>query len=116
MARAAAGELPVIVRLPPERAVELALAIRAAVDGGVEAFSLAAPRGAVPVAGGVRSGRLYGPAVFPLALAAVQALVKLGLPVIGAGGIYSTADGQAMLDAGAVAVQVDAVLWRSFDV
>jgi dihydroorotate dehydrogenase (NAD+) catalytic subunit len=108
--QAAAGELPVIVRLPPENCERLALA---AVEAGASAISLGAPRGLLPGEGGrMFAGRLYGPAVFPLALRAVQQLAGLGLPVIGAGGVYSERDAAAMLEAGALAVQLDAWLWR----
>ena len=57
------------------------------------------------------SGRLYGPAILPLALNAVRSLKKLGLPVIAGGGVFRKKDGEAMLSAGALAVQLDAVLW-----
>jgi NAD(P)H-dependent flavin oxidoreductase YrpB (nitropropane dioxygenase family) len=55
---------------------------------------------------------MYGPGVFPLALRAVENLAGCGLPVIGAGGVYQQRELDAMLAAGASAVQVDAVLWR----
>jgi dihydroorotate dehydrogenase len=58
-------------------------------------------------------GRLYGPAVFPLALAALLAVRRAGLPVIAGGGIYRPEQVEALLAAGASAVQVDAVLWRA---
>ena len=109
-ARAAAGELPVLLRIPLDRAAGLA--------GGLAqlrlaAVSLAPPRGALPTPdGGDIQGRLYGPALYPQALAAVQALAGAAVPVIGAGGVYTHAQAQAMLKAGAVAVQLDAVLWR----
>ncbi len=110
MIGAAVGELPVIVRLPLDRAMELAGVPPLA---NVAAVSLGAPRGALPDGkGGLVSGRLYGPAVFPLALAAVRALAHRGIPVIGAGGVYSQEQAEAMLAAGATGVQLDAVLWR----
>ena len=114
LAQAAAGELPVILRLPLERAFELAGSAAQAVQRGeVAAISLGPPRGMVPTPqGGLVSGRLYGPAIFPLALAAVKGLTELGLPVIAAGGIYTEVQAQAMLGAGALAVQLDAALWR----
>ena len=34
-------------------------------------------------------GRLYGPAILPMALRAVHELAQLGIPTIGAGGIYT---------------------------
>jgi dihydroorotate dehydrogenase (NAD+) catalytic subunit len=104
-ARAALGELPAILRLPLEQAEELAPVV---IEGGASAVSLGAPRGKLE---GI-SGRMYGPAVFPLALRAVEKLAGLGIPVIGAGGVYQARDVNAMLDAGARAVQVDTVLWR----
>jgi dihydroorotate dehydrogenase (NAD+) catalytic subunit len=111
---AAAGELPVIARLPLERAIELGQALVARPGLPVAAISLGAPRGSLPAAGGeVVSGRLYGPAVFPLALQAVRGLARAGLPVIAAGGVYHPGQVEAMLAAGALAVQLDAALWRA---
>lgn len=109
---ASQGELPLVARLPLERAIELAESVIAA---GAAAVSLGAPRGAMSITGGeVIQGRLYGPAVFPLALAVVRALSGRGLTVIGAGGIYKQADIDAMLSAGAIAAQLDASLWCGF--
>jgi dihydroorotate dehydrogenase (NAD+) catalytic subunit len=109
-ARAAAGELPVVMRLPLEHAAGLADRFA---QTHLAAVSLAPPRGALPRPdGGVLQGRLYGRALFPQALAAVQALARRGVPVIGSGGIYTPAQAEAMLQAGAIAVQLDAVLWR----
>ncbi len=108
--QAAAGELPVIVRLPFERAVELA---PAAVQSGAMAVSLAPPRGSLLAAGGALvQGRLYGPAVFPMAFRLVQELVRLGIPTIGSGGVYTQEQRQAMLHAGALAVQLDTNIWK----
>jgi dihydroorotate dehydrogenase (NAD+) catalytic subunit len=110
MVRAAAGELPVLARLPLERILELA---EAAINAGAAAVSLGPPRGALSGSDGkLLRGRSYGPALFPLALATVQALSKMGLPVIGACGVYQPEDIEAMLAAGAMAVQLDAALWR----
>jgi dihydroorotate dehydrogenase (NAD+) catalytic subunit len=108
-ARAAWSELPVLVRLPFERHPELARAAAAADIAGV---SLAPPRGAALDPGGsLVHGRLYGPAIFPQALEAVHRLAQAGLPVIGAGGVSSQEQVEAMLKAGALAVQADSVLW-----
>jgi dihydroorotate dehydrogenase (NAD+) catalytic subunit len=114
LAQAAAGELPVIVRLPVERAAELASALSLqARETSIAAISLAPPRGVLPAPGGALvSGRLYGPAIFPLALAALHAVLPTGLPVIGGGGVYTIDQAETMLAAGAVAVELDAVLWR----
>jgi len=110
LAQAAAGELPVIVRLPMERALELAEALA---GSGVAALSLGPARGTLPdPQGSPRRGRLYGQALFPQALHTVSLLAQGLLPVIGAGGVYGQAEVEAMLEAGAIAVQLDAVLWR----
>jgi len=107
---AASGELPLVVCLPPEDVESLAPALRAA---GVFAVSLAAPRGTlIGPQGKPVGGRLYGPAVLPFALAAVQAARRAGFQVIGSGGIYHREQVDAMLQAGAWAVQLDGVLWR----
>ncbi len=117
--RAAAGELPLVVRLPLAGAAELVAAV---FQAGADAASFAPPRGALPIPPNQKSsgsnrgdtlhGRLYGPAVFPFALAAVQRAAGSGLPIIAAGGIYNDAQVEAMLLAGALAVQLDSVLWR----
>ena len=109
LAAAAVGELPVIVRLPFGLAVNLAAFLS---DLPISAFSLGPPRGSLLGPEGLLHGRLYGPAIFPLALATVEKLVRFGVPIIGAGGVYSQRDIEAMLAAGATGVQLDAVLWR----
>ena len=107
---AAVGELPLMVRLPLTSAVALAPVVS---EAGASAISLAPPRGALTSeTGNLQYGRLYGPAVFPLALQTVGALAQLPLDVVGAGGIYQPRQVQAMLAAGAIAVQLDTVLWR----
>jgi dihydroorotate dehydrogenase (NAD+) catalytic subunit len=109
-AEAACGELPVIVCLPFDRALELA---RAVAQADIAAVSLAPARGAAPgLARSLVHGRLYGPALFPQALEAVHAISQAGIPVIGAGGVYRQEQVDAMRSAGALAVQVDAILWR----
>lgn len=107
---AISGELPWIARLPLEQALELGPLL---VNAGAAAISLGPPRGTLPLSSGkLAEGRLYGPAIFPFALHIVRRLRRLSLPVIGAGGIYSQEQTKAMLEAGAIAVQLDAVLWR----
>lgn len=56
-------------------------------------------------------GRLYGPAIFPLAFGCVQEIIAAGVPVIAAGGMYEQVQVEALLEAGAIGVQLDAVLW-----
>ncbi len=131
------GELPLIFSLPHEQVLSLGPRL---IQEGAAAISIAAPRGALtpnpspnpstaltvraarndgtPVrdgrAGGRReiiTGRLYGPSLFPLSLEIVYSAAKLGLPIIGAGGVWRDEDAQSMLSAGVMAVQMDASLW-----
>jgi dihydroorotate dehydrogenase (NAD+) catalytic subunit len=114
---AAAGRvcsLPLIVKLPLWRASELA--VRVLDLGSVDALTVAAPpRGTVRFEGRAITGRLYGPATFPLALWMLHQVVERtdnALPLIGCGGVHTAEDALAMLDAGAVAVQVDSYAWK----
>jgi dihydroorotate dehydrogenase (NAD+) catalytic subunit len=110
LTRAGSGELALLVRLPMERSLELA---GIAIQAGASAVSLAPPRGVFPHGQGqLVQGRLYGPAVLPAALRVVQELSQLGIPTIGAGGVYTPEHIQAMHAAGALAVQLDSILWR----
>jgi dihydroorotate dehydrogenase (NAD+) catalytic subunit len=110
---AAWSELPVIARLPLEGAAQLAWSV---LQAGAVAISLSAPRGALPASSaGLLCGRLHGPGVYPLALRAVHSLAVQDIPVIGCGGIYSPEQAREMLLAGALAVQLDAVLWSGRD-
>ena len=109
LTQAACGEYPVIVRLPMERAIELATE---AINSGAAAISIAPPRGIYPAGSGEPlQGRMYGPATFPIALKIVHQLAKMNIPVIGAGGVYSREQAAAMLAEGALAVQLDSVFW-----
>jgi dihydroorotate dehydrogenase (NAD+) catalytic subunit len=111
LVQAAQGEIPLLVRLPLDQALELGYPIACAVPGVT--FSLGAPRGALPRPdGGITHGRLYGPALFPQALHVLRMLVKQGLPVIAGCGVYSADQVEQLLAAGALGVQIDAVLWR----
>lgn len=111
LTQAAQGELPIIVQLPMLRAGELAAAAFAA---GASAISLGPPRGTLPGdLGKLVSGRLYGPALFPLALETARGLGKLKIPFITAGGVETREQGEAMLAAGAQAVQMDVGLWKN---
>jgi dihydroorotate dehydrogenase (NAD+) catalytic subunit len=104
------GELPLIVNLPFEQVLTLGPRV---IQLGAAAVSLAAPRGALPKGDAMITGRLFGPSLFPQSLELVRSAVKLGLPVIGGGGVYSQENASAMLEAGASAVQVDTVLWKN---
>jgi len=105
-----AGELPLIVNLPWEQVLRLGPQVLAV---GAEAVSLAAPRGMVPLTSQVGvAGRLFGPALFAQSLLLVREAARSGIPIIGGCGVYSKENASAMLSAGALAVQVDTVLWR----
>ena len=105
------GELPLIFSLPMEQVLSLGPRL---IQQGAQAISISAPRGALPLTphpSPLVTGRLYGPSLFPRALETVYSAAKLGLPIIGAGGVWTRENAEAMLSAGALAVQVDAALW-----
>jgi dihydroorotate dehydrogenase (NAD+) catalytic subunit len=105
---------PVIVRLPVSDAYEIADAVA---DAGASTLVVCAPPRATvrdPRSGKLVSGRIYGPVVQPMILNMVGQLARrVDIPIIGAGGIHSPQDARDYLEAGAVAVQVDSVIWRS---
>ena len=110
------GELPLIFSVPVEQVLSLGPRL---IQEGAQAISIAAPRGALPEARQegeenrrVITGRLYGQSLFPRSLETVYSAAKLGLPIIGAGGVWTNENADAMLSVGALAVQVDAALWN----
>lgn len=118
-AASAEGDLPVIARVPFSRAAALIPHLR---EAGADALTLTAPPRAVLPLDDVPDadalpvlvrGRLYGPAVFPLMLGVLGRWAReADLPIIARGGIAAAADARACLALGAVAVQVDAAVWR----
>ena len=110
------GELPLIFSLPIEQVLSLGPRL---IQEGAQAISIATPRGALPLTpasssharGELITGRLYGPSIFPRTLETVFSAAKLGFPIIGAGGVWSKENADAMISAGAMAVQIDAALW-----
>lgn len=105
---------PVVVKLTPNVTdiVEVGIAVE---DAGADAVSAVntfvgtkiSLRSGGPVLRGTGLAGLSGPAIKPLALAAVARLAaRLGIPVIGIGGVASAADVLEYLSAGARAVQV----------
>lgn len=104
---------PLLVRLPMFDAYALAEGI---VDAGADALVVVgAPRGTArdPHTGKLVSGRIYGPLVkaFSLRMVGVLARQIKDVPILGAGGIHSAQDGRDFIEAGATAIQVDAVTW-----
>ena len=106
------GELPLIFCLPTEQILSLGPRL---IEADADAISIAAPRGSLMKNDSLVTGRLYGPSLFPQALEVVHNANKLNLPVIGAGGVYSKQNAEMMISVGALAVQMDAILWRGLD-
>jgi dihydroorotate dehydrogenase (NAD+) catalytic subunit len=107
---AASSQLPVIAQFPlgtPSGRAKLAQ------EAGASAISLGPPRGTLPGSGGDPvTGRIYGPALLPIALRTVSEwAVELTVPLFGAGGVTTAADRQSMLEAGAAGVCLDTILW-----
>lgn len=103
------GEIPLIFTLPHEQVLTLG---RQLLDGGASAVSIASPRGALyDATGNLITGRMYGQALFPRSLDIVRSAAMVGMSIIGSGGVWSQADAESMLKAGAMAVEIDARLW-----
>lgn len=103
------GELPLIFSLPMEQILPLGPRL---MQEGAHAISIAGPRGALSMDDGrLTTGRLYGPSLFPQTLELVRSAAMIGLPIIGAGGVWLEEQAAEMVSAGAVAVQMDAGLW-----
>ncbi len=106
---ASEGELPRIISLKESQMTEL-LAIL--LERQPAAVHLLPPRGALPdAAGNLVSGRLYGPAIFAQTLETVLRHHETGLQIIASGGVFTRENAQAVLEAGAFAVGLGAVLW-----
>jgi dihydroorotate dehydrogenase (NAD+) catalytic subunit len=111
--QAAYGELPLVISMELNMAEEAWIADLP--KWGAGTVCLSAPRGILPDdSGRPVSGRLFGPSLLPMALAAVHTARKHGLQVIAGSGVYRTQDAQLLREAGAFAVQLDAVLWRGW--
>jgi len=113
-ARVALSELPLILRIPYELAATLQVGGAAALlETGVFAITIQPLRGClVNENDQLVAGRLYGPALFPQTLFLTRRLVNLGLPVIAGGGVYQPYQVEQLLNSGALAVQLDSVLWK----
>jgi dihydroorotate dehydrogenase len=100
----------VLVKVPFEASVDhVAAAAAAGADGLVIS---APPRGMVYWKENGRAGDLYGTSIHPLILNKLERLITTTpLPVIAAGGVHTVSDAQAYLAAGAVAVQLDSILF-----
>jgi dihydroorotate dehydrogenase (NAD+) catalytic subunit len=104
-------ELPILAKLDLENARDIAAQCIAA---GANALVIGrAPRGMAFVDGRAWYGRLFGPAVKPIALRAVAEIaeMKLSAPLIACGGVHSTNDAREFLAAGACAVEMENAQW-----
>ena len=101
-------ELPLLVKLPLTLAPEL---VTAAEEAEAEALVLATPHfGRAP--GDQSAGPLYGPGILPYTLQALASASRSGeLPLIASGGIYDMDDAAACHAAGAIALQLDGLLF-----
>jgi dihydroorotate dehydrogenase (NAD+) catalytic subunit len=103
------GEIPLIFSLPAEQVLRLGPRL---IEGGAAAISISNPRGALMNdEKNLVTGRLYGRSLFPRSLDLVRSATMIGMPIIGAGGVWTEQDAADMLSAGAMAVETDASLW-----
>lgn len=112
------ADLPVLAHLPVERAVWLAEAV---VDAGAAALVVGRPAlGRLAVGPSLSSGDaawvegdLHGPLAFAPMLAALAGVdrLKLGVPLVAAGGIHTLEQARQSLASGAVALQIDSAAW-----
>ena len=107
---AAMGELPLVICLPLDEInpgwIEK-LGAR-----GIAGLVISAPRGTIVRNHRVMRGRLFGPALHPLMMEALHRLRGADMPILAGCGIFSREDGEAALDAGAAAIQVDGWCWQ----
>ena len=107
---AASGELPLIIYMSPEQLPDLLEPLTKLQPTVVH---LGPPRGTHPnQEGDLVTGRLYGPAVFPVMLHALKLLEEAGLKVIAYGGINKHWQAQTMLENGAMGVSLGEALWK----
>lgn len=115
-----ATRVPLVVKLTPNTN-DIATLARAAVDAGADAISAINTlvgmsvdyRNFKPRLSNVTGG-LSGPAIKPVALAAVFKIARaVSVPVIGIGGISTGLDAAEFLIAGASAVQVGTAIFRN---
>jgi dihydroorotate dehydrogenase (NAD+) catalytic subunit len=109
---------PLIVKLTPNTA-DVAAVAEAAEAEGADAVSLIntlramalGPSGEPWLGGG--TGGLSGPAVFPVALAQVAAVARrVGVPIVGMGGVRTAQHAQELLNVGATLVAVGTETFR----
>lgn len=104
------SKLPLLVKLPLNSPPDIA---EAAARVNADALVAGAPLSgaAFNQTGQMVTGPLYGPAAHSLTLHSLKSIADVGLPLVAAGGIHSRVDAQHFFDAGASAIQLDAVLF-----
>lgn len=103
------GELPLVFALPHEQILSLGPKL---IQEGASTISISSPRGAMyDEDKNIITGRMYGKSLFPRSLDIVRSAGMIGLPIIGACGVWTDADVESMLGAGAMAVETDIRLW-----
>ncbi len=102
-------DLPLILSLDPDRLPAFCDKFSSL---PIEVYSMAARReiGSSEDANTIR-GRNYGRALFPKTLRLVEDLSQRGIPLIASGGIYELEQVAQCLQSGAIAVQLDTILW-----
>ncbi|MEW5959635.1 MAG: dihydroorotate dehydrogenase [Chloroflexota bacterium] len=103
--------LPVLVKLPLETALNLA---RPASAASADALVIGSPLpgAALAATGEWLSGPVFGPMLHSLTLHCLRVVRNLTeLPLVAVGGIHTLADAQALLQAGAGAVQLDSLVF-----
>jgi dihydroorotate dehydrogenase len=109
MLEAAQGEKPFFVELPLDEVNrEFVGTIRKSSAIGMV---ISAPRGVLAQGEDTIGGRLYGPALYPLAARVVKDLAKEKVNVVAGCGVSTLAAGQTMLALGAMAAQFDVIFW-----
>lgn len=104
-------ELPLVLRVPLNQAMEEW--INPVTLMGFSGLTIGAPRGSLSDShGGIVSGWIYAPALFPLALQMLLHWHGLGIPVILGCGVFRQQDALSALELGATAVQLDVILWH----
>jgi len=104
-------ELPILVKLPLSISRDIS---EVAVTNNADALVIGIPplgTAISPMQGELVTGLQYGPALHSLALYDLQRHADFGIPLVATGGIHSLADAQILLDAGALAVQLDSLLF-----
>jgi dihydroorotate dehydrogenase (NAD+) catalytic subunit len=113
--RVAATEWPVIAQLDIGQMSSLLPMIG---SEELSAVSFSPMRGSLPAVSSAKAdslvtGRMFGAALYPQALTWLKQAITFGVPVIASGGVTTGEQVDQMLNAGAIAVQLDTAFWKS---